>query len=323
MGSANQLAEASLEQNHSRAPKRIGAIDSGKALAVLAVVCLHVPISGAIPGYFFTRSLAQSSFIGLVIRKYLVRIGIVFAFWTVFYTFIPPFVGDHGNVSGWVRAGVLLHHPVHLLLTGGAFHLWFLSALLRALLIIAFCHWIGRIELSVVFGLFQYVTGLANGIYSPLGFHLFFSGGTCVYFFAAAGAVVAVYDLRLSARSALAMAFVGMAIQLAEAFGIQSHYGTPLSHSAFSLGTIPFAIGLFLFTLSCPEFGAALSLHKIGRYSLGVYVIHPYLGAVLRHITPLEPLFRVPPVGVAVLFAASSAATLVLARQRFLAPLLK
>ena len=240
-----------------------------------------------------------------------------------FYTIAPPFLAAHVNVSAWDYFIMLLHNPKCLFLSGGCFHLWFLSTLFRMLLVVAFCHWIGRIYLAVLFGLFQFVVGLGNGAYAIGGSHLLFGGGSCVYLFVAVGAMVAVYNLRLSARSAFAMFLAGIVIQLTEVFWLKAHYGISPGQALFSFGTIPFGVGLFLFTLSRPHFAASFPLHKIGKYALGVYVMHPYIAEVLRNITPLEPLFRAPIYSAVVVYATATVIAMVLARQRFLASVLK
>lgn len=343
MGAVNQIPETSLEQDHGRASKRVRSIDTFRALAALAVVVIHVPPPGDLPqywsiilkfcsaavpffalasGYFFTRALMQADSCGPVVRKYVVRLGVVVVFWTAFYTFVPPFISAHGDVPGWTRACELLRHPLALLF-GGIYHLWYLNVILRSLLIIAFCYWIGCVPLALLFGLLPFVKGLLYTCYSFLGWHGLSGGGTCVLFFAAAGAILARHPLRVSARAALIMFFAGIAGQLMEALWIHGRYGISLNSFSYSLGTIPYALGLFLFALSRPDFGTKWALPSLGRYALGVYVIHPYMGAVLSHIPALHPLFRFPVLEIPLLFSAALAATFVLSKQRFLAPLLK
>jgi len=296
----------------SRAPEnRISSIDAIKALGILAVICIHanpavrnapsawqiavqltrfaVPFFFIAAGYFFTVSSRQTP-PQKILRKTFWRIGAAFFCWALFYAVVPPYVSGE---SGPFLKAALEHlrtdigHPIAFLLSGGVYHLWFLSSLLQALIIIGICAWLGRPHWALWAGALLFLAGLAAGSYSdsPLGIHTRFNSMRGPFFSAfpvALGAWMARANIRCSPRSALILALAGLTLHFLEATLLKHYFGTPFLSHSYLLGTMPWAAGVFLFALAQPDFGTSFGWNRLGKYSLGLYAFHVYILELLR-----------------------------------------
>jgi len=81
----------------------------------------------------------------------------------------------------------------------------------------------------------------------------------------------------LSQKQSLSIAGIGYFMHIYEALAIKYKYGFDIIDRDFFIGTMPWALGIFMFGLSLsrsipPSLGNALITVK---YTLGVYLIHP------------------------------------------------
>lgn len=324
---------------------RIKSFDTLKALSILAVVILHttaaatpdeqwtqllrlccrfaVPCFFMISGYFFMASWERSDQQGrnTLIIRYSTRLSLIFLFWSLFYAICPPFAG---RVSGdlWTiivqHLGDFLRYPHTLFFSGYVYHLWFLSSLLQALVFLWVCLRFNQLRLAIIVGATLFGIALLGSAYShtPLGFHTRFdlkSGPFLSTLCASMGAWICRHKVSMSRSSAACLAASGLAVQFLEAGFLRHQYGIPLGDHDFTCGSIAYAAGLMLLMLATPD-ADAFGLASLGRYSLGIYAIHPYLIEVLRHWPATEWIIVSPFTATIAVWAFSVAVTLSLGK---------
>jgi surface polysaccharide O-acyltransferase-like enzyme len=293
--------------------ERIASIDTGRAVAMAAVVCIHVgpfkdqsPVLSAaidqgcrfaVPfffiasGYLFTRKVMGGADLGATTRRFLRRILAIFLAWSAVYLVAPGYtlIAEHGLGDGLLRnlrGNVIdaVTHPVHSLLVGTAPHLWFLPSLMMGIAILAAVIARGRERWLLPSAVALYLVGLLGGSYqaTPVGFSLHTQSIHGPFFstlFVAIGWWLARHDVRTTVGVALAVAAGGLFLHFAEVGLLYRLYRVPLDLHNYVVGTIPFAIGTMLLALARPGLGAASPLPAIGRLALGIYVAHP----LIRH----------------------------------------
>ncbi|MEI6561037.1 MAG: acyltransferase family protein [Verrucomicrobiota bacterium] len=324
---------------------RISGIDSVKALAAFAVVYLHTPRSDAlhwqvltqfarfavpfffiISGYFFTLSHLRGEPIAKIFFRYVLRIGIILAAWLVFYDFIAPYIGGDAPrfKMGWIvyQWAVCPLSSQH----GPSFHPWFLFALIEGLAMLAFFLALNKPIISTSLCVGMFIGGLLISSYSatPLGIHTSANALMTPFFstlFVWIGSTLASSGFKYKPTFALMVFLLGFAFQLGEAWVLKSSFGTPLQEPNFLVGTIPFALGAVLVAFSFPGIGGVFNLKSIGKYSLGIYVLHPYLLEILKKQTVAGTLSALPLLLAIVVFMATAGSAWLCSRNRHLARL--
>ncbi len=85
------------------------------------------------------------------------------------------------------------------------------------------------------------------------------------------------------------MICLGFVSQTLETYLLYKLFGiSPFQHD-FLLGTIPFAVGMFLISLRLPESRNTIRFAEFGmKYSLGIYIFHPYFIYFLQKISLVD-----------------------------------
>jgi len=302
-------------QPPSAGRRRIAGIDALKAFAIAAVILIHIPRSPvtdtvswqllieccrfAVPcffltsGFLFMRTWRANPSGHHLILKYVRRLGLAFLIWSFFYAVVPPFPmgAPHGILSA-VREhfAVALHHPRYFLVNGTAYHLWFLPALLLGLVITWLCMNYASTGLGVLIGAAFYCVALSGGPYSSTlaGFHTDYDLKNGPYFstlFVALGAWTAAHEFRIPRVWTGVLAVSGLLVSIGELYSLQRGDLQAFHSVSYSIGTIPFALGVFFFALSFDSVPPRIAW--IGSLSLGIYLIHPYLIELVRQ-SPLS-----------------------------------
>jgi len=293
--------------------ERIASIDTGRAVAMAAVVCVHVePFKDQSPllfaainqacrfavpfffiasGYLFTHKVMGGADLGATTGRFLRRILTIFLVWSAVYLVSPSYtlIAEHGLREGllrnaWGNLVDAVTHPIHLLLVGTAPHLWFLPALMMGILILAAAMALGRERWLPALAGSLYLVGLLGGSYSvvPIGFNLHTQSIHGPFFstlFVVIGWWLARHDVHTTVRIALLLTIGGLVLHFAEVGLLYTRYQVPLEVHNYVVGTIPLATGTMLLALAHPGLGAASALPAIGRFALGIYVAHP----LIRH----------------------------------------
>ncbi len=169
---------------------RIKSLDVLKGVGIIAVICLHaiqpgdmaatslvwqvfnqvcrfaVPCFFLIGGFFFMHAWRQTSEPEKLICHYAARLMKPFLFWTLFYAIVPPFIGGAPDaISLKIREHLeaLIRYPHTFFLTGFVYHLWFLSSLLQAAVVVWVCLRFGNLRIALVLGAVCYCLALAGG----------------------------------------------------------------------------------------------------------------------------------------------------------------
>jgi len=350
--------------------KRIQSIDYFRSLAIIAVILLHtnpfeyaavdlmngrrtslllgimgmfiryitsaaIPFFFVVAGFFLHKKIMASTGPGKVLVRYLRRLSVVFLFWVFIFYAVPAsdmfdFIRQNGYFSYFCDVQYYWEHPIEVLLTGGANHLWFIPALMISASFVALLATRNKeyflLPMVVSFFCVQFIAKTNN--YSSLGASvnivlaaaakemgnapltsyllapLFVYIGWCL-------AKRTVFDI----RQAIVIICAGIVISVLEIAYITVQYGT-LPDELF--GIVPFATGIVMLGLAVPGFGEGRTLTKYGRLTLGIYGIH-YLFIV--HLRPFTTWFQHPFIDIiypVTVYALSLGFALVFSKNRWL-----
>jgi len=293
---------------------RNNSIDNVRLLAIFAVVVIHsfpffyVPHAGALAANIVANQLARFAVpcffilsgylftlrvhtLGVVapLRKSTTRIAMIYAFWCLFYilpynvaliTDADPLGNIHAaqmNLTKWTE------NPEVFFLRGSKEHLWFLPALLCAMLVCApFIAYRQHVAMLIV-GTVLFAIGLLAGPYNhtliditlPINVR---NGPIFSSIFFAIGATLSnVKDTRRLARFGVILCVGGVVGQMAEIWGLARQGPLPNArvYPDYVFSTLALGTGPALLAIS----GAAAPKNKAwlwgaGRYTLGIYVLH-------------------------------------------------
>jgi surface polysaccharide O-acyltransferase-like enzyme len=293
---------------------RVASLDTGRVVAVLAVLMLHARIrrqfhggdlSGwervlevaadhacrfAVPFFFFVSGylLARSTRGGSVLPRAAAgfrRVVVLYLVWSVLFLAVDPFewaayeVLTVGHVSGpvlvWPPPGDLILKVFQ----GARIQLWFLPALGTALLVVGLLDR-ARPAVGLTVAIALYVIGLAIGTYggvTGLGLGPISRNGP---FFSTLFVFLGFRAGRADGRPALGPAVLlvalGAAAQGFEAWALHEYAGTRWINDGadYFVGTALMGLGAGRLALARPDFGAGTVGPRLGALTLGVYLLH-------------------------------------------------
>lgn len=259
-----------------------------------------VPFFFCVSGYYWGGKIRRGQSPSAVSPSMFKRIGIVFVVWSAFFLsinylkpvigrLIPWFPGAESIAPSSFAVSSFARHPLRLLFEGTAQHLWFLPALLSALAVA----WLfvalrqERLLLAVAIALFVYaVLGRAYastsiGI-SPqiFGFHCntrdgpFFS----TIFFASGYFLSAHLPRPQWSRWGISLLAAGCVLHRSEIVLIHTLFHAPPVRTLqqdFVFGTYAMGLGATMLALAAPSWLSRPRLARWGRWTLGIYCIHP------------------------------------------------
>ena len=296
---------------------RISSIECGRVLAILAVMTIHVSpfanpfnpalwgsgswlwLSGtinqlcrfAVPlfflcaGYFLQPRLSREAPL-TVAWRYCHPLLLLWLVWSLVYLLVPF------NPLDAVQQGYLaslrgqwqfqLGDPLNGWLVGGMIHLWFLPALMVAVLILGLCQQVRLPRLALLLGALLYSLALIGGSYGPLlpggeWALLTRNGPFFSLLFVALGAELRLRAWQPDARRCALMMMAGMGLYALEAAGLLRVAAVPLARHDFLLGSLPWALGLFGLLLANPAWGKGSWLERQAPKVLGLYCLHMML----------------------------------------------
>lgn len=290
----------------SPARQKIASLEFGRVIAILAIIGLHcqmaltywqvddvpwvgyvlnqasrfaVPLFFLIAGYLIQPKLTQSPWQTLTAySKPLLKVWLVWSVICLATPFNIHNVMEHGYLGEregyW---GYLMSNPINSLMEGGLVHLWFLPALICAVLVITILldMKLNKYVLPIAIGLYLY--GVLAGSYvniTEFPSPFFTRNGP---FFSTLMVVIG-FNARknnwsLSSRQAILMALIGMAIHFAEAYAL-TYVESPFNMHDFLFGTALWGTGMFMWLLANPNFGQSAWVSSISSRMLGIYVSH-------------------------------------------------
>ncbi|MDD5390279.1 MAG: acyltransferase [Gallionellaceae bacterium] len=294
---------------------RIYSIDTIRVVAIIAVILLHidalkptgsesdvfivfrtvwrfsVPFFFLASAYFLALKLRNTADMYAVLTKYIKRLLLVYLFWALFYLLnLPALIHLVANANStqslyWELMALyqralapVTNNFLGFLVDGGMYHLWFIPALALGLL---------AVSLSIVFKFERHLFWLAAILY--LIDVLFFGWYGVNYVFSIISCAI---GLHLSSNSAkgqyradlgMALAFLGLVINaaLVVVFG----YDDMNIVVSFGAGSLLMAVGGLIYCLANPALGQSTWLPMLGRFTLGVYVVHPLFDQFLSSLS--------------------------------------
>lgn len=310
---------------------RLASIESTRVLAILAVMVIHIspfanpfdptvwadPVSVVIGGFlnqvtrfavpffflcagFFLQPRLQAGDALGVAWRYSRPLLLLWAGWSLIYIlapFNPPMVFEVGYQAAMQpQWQMLLSDLLNQWWVGGMVHLWFLPALVLAVLIQALCYHLQRPHWALFAGGVLFLLALLGGSYAKplLGEEwklLTRNGPFFSLLFVALGCHLRHCEWRLKSTTALLLMLSGMALYALEAILLWQLDGVPLNRHDFLLGSVPWALGLFLWLLANPDWGRDSWLERQAPKVLGLYCLHMLL---VIWIFPLSMMWHSP-----------------------------
>ena len=206
-----------------------------------------VPFFFLCSGYFLQPKLSSGAPLGVALR-YCRPLLILWLVWSLLYAVIPfdPIgAWQYGYLESMaLQWQMLLSDPLNQWWVGGMVHLWFLPALMLAVLILALCQQVRRPGLALALGATLYLLALLGGSYGKpvLGAEwavITRNGPFFSLLFVALGFMIRQHHWRLSSALALRLLVVGMLGYLLEGLLLKQLWEIPFGRHDFLLSSVP------------------------------------------------------------------------------------
>ncbi|MFA9382308.1 MAG: acyltransferase [Vibrio cyclitrophicus] len=296
--------------------QRIASIELGRVIAILAVIGLHGQMAltywqiNEVPwiGYVLNQAARFAVPLFFLISGYLIQPKLTASPWTTFINYSKPLLkvwlvwsiiclvmpfnlakveelGYLGERQGYW--GFLMNTPLNSFLEGGLVHLWFLPALMFAVLIIALMVEMKLDKLLLPTAILLYVYGVLAGSYTSLtdlSAPFFTRNGP---FFSTLmvtlGFLIRQHQWKVSSTKALGFLAIGMFIHFAEAAWL-TNFDVGFNMNDFLFGTTLWGVGVFMWLLANPNIGNYAWVRSISNRMLGIYVSHLLVIIVLFNV---------------------------------------
>lgn len=286
--------------------QRIASIELGRVIAILAIIGLHGQMAltywqiDEVPwiGYVLNQAARFAVPLFFLISGYLIQPKLTASPWTTFINYSKPLLkvwlvwsviclvmpfnlakveelGYLGERQGYW--GFLMNTPLNSFLEGGLVHLWFIPALVCAVLIIALMVEMKIDKLLLPTAVLLYVYGVLAGSYASLtdlSAPFFTRNGP---FFSTLmvtlGFLIRQHQWKISSAKALGLLALGMLIHFAEAAWLTT-FDVGFNMNDFLFGTALWGMGVFMWLLANPNIGDYAWVRAISNRMLGIYVSH-------------------------------------------------
>ncbi|WP_102386499.1 acyltransferase [Vibrio cyclitrophicus] len=296
--------------------QRIASIELGRVIAILAIIGLHGQMAltywqiNEVPwiGYVLNQAARFAVPLFFLISGYLIQPKLTASPWTTFINYSKPLLkvwlvwsiiclvmpfnlakveelGYLGERQGYW--GFLMNTPLNSFLEGGLVHLWFLPALMFAVLIIALMVEMKLDKLLLPTAILLYVYGVLAGSYTSLtdlSAPFFTRNGP---FFSTLmvtlGFLIRQHQWKVSSTKALGFLAISMFIHFAEAAWL-TNFDVGFNMNDFLFGTTLWGVGVFMWLLANPNIGNYAWVRSISNRMLGIYVSHLLVIIVLFNV---------------------------------------
>ncbi|MEZ8324029.1 acyltransferase [Vibrio cyclitrophicus] len=296
--------------------QRIASIELGRVISILAIIGLHGQMAltywqiNEVPwiGYILNQAARFAVPLFFLISGYLIQPKLTASPWTTFINYSKPLLkvwlvwsiiclvmpfnlakveelGYLGERQGYW--GFLMNTPLNSFLEGGLVHLWFLPALMFAVLIIALMVEMKLDKLLLPTAILLYVYGVLAGSYTSLtdlSAPFFTRNGP---FFSTLmvtlGFLIRQHQWKVSSTKALGFLAIGMFIHFAEAAWL-TNFDVGFNMNDFLFGTTLWGVGVFMWLLANPNIGNYAWVRSISNRMLGFYVSHLLVIIVLFNV---------------------------------------
>lgn len=241
-----------------------------------------VPLFFLCAGYFLQPKLAGGHPLSVALR-YCRPLLLLWLVWSLLYLLIPfnPLAAaEQGYLATLQQQWPLqIGDRLNVWLVGGMVHLWFLPALMLAVMLTALCHGLGRPALALWLGTLLYLLALIGGSYAKplLGAEwplLTRNGPLFSLVFVALGVWLRQRHWQPDAGTGWLLLTGGILLYALEAWALLEFGDVPLNRHDFLLGSLPWGVGLFGLLLAHPQLGAGSWLERLSPKVLGLYCLH-------------------------------------------------
>ncbi|MEZ8691659.1 acyltransferase [Vibrio splendidus] len=296
--------------------QHIASIELGRVIAILAIIGLHGQMAltywqiNEVPwiGYVLNQAARFAVPLFFLISGYLIQPKLAASPWTTFINYSKPLLkvwlawsiiclvmpfnlakveefGYLGEREGYW--GFLMSTPLNSFLEGGLVHLWFIPALVCAVLIIALLIELKLKKLLLPIAIALYGYGVLAGSYATLtGLEAPFFTRNGPFFgtlMVTLGFLIRQNQWKVSSTKALVLLALGMLIHFAEAAWLTT-FDVGFNMNDFLSGTALWGMGVFMWLLANPNMGNYAWVHAISNRMLGIYVSHLLIIIVLFNV---------------------------------------
>jgi surface polysaccharide O-acyltransferase-like enzyme len=285
---------------HASLPEAIARPSLEPSYLINQVARFAVPFFFVVSGYFWGTRLARGTSIADATLPTMRRLLFLCVVWSAIYALpwdftVIPAVGVTGLVrEAWWTLRSELADPMRLLGQGTNSHLWFLIGLVFAMGISALMLRYAGLASLLVLGVGLYCFELLTKPYggTALGFMVDFNtrnGPFVGTLFFATGYALS----RIGAKAGwfapgVVLFVLGAALHVAEDALVRTRFGADGTQD-FVIGTYPMGVGAALVALSGRSFPGVAGLARLGRDTLGIYLIHPIFVAWIRPLQVRAP----------------------------------
>lgn len=296
--------------------QHIASIELGRVIAILAIIGLHGQMAltywqiDEVPwiGYVLNQTARFAVPLFFLISGYLIQPKLAASPWTTFINYSKPLLkvwfawsiiclvmpfnlakveefGYLGEREGYW--GFLMSTPLNSFLEGGLVHLWFIPALVCAVLIIALLVELKLNKLLLPIAIALYGYGVLAGSYATLtGLEAPFFTRNGPFFgtlMVSLGFLIRQNQWKVSSTKALVLLALGMLIHFAEAAWLTT-FDVGFNMNDFLFGTALWGMGVFMWLLANPNMGNYAWVRAISNRMLGIYVSHLLIIIVLFNV---------------------------------------
>lgn len=296
--------------------QHIASIELGRVIAILAIIGLHGQMAltywqiDEVPwiGYVLNQAARFAVPLFFLISGYLIQPKLAASPWTTFINYSKPLIkvwlawsiiclvmpfnlakveefGYLGEREGYW--GFLMSTPLNSFLEGGLVHLWFIPALVCAVLIIALLVELKLNKLLLPIAIALYGYGVLAGSYATLtGLEAPFFTRNGPFFgtlMVTLGFVIRQNQWKVSSTKALGLLALGMLIHFTEAAWLTT-FDVGFNMNDFLFGTALWGMGVFMWLLANPNMGNYAWVRAISNRMLGIYVSHLLIIIVLFNV---------------------------------------
>ncbi|MEZ8709691.1 acyltransferase [Vibrio alginolyticus] len=291
-------------------------MELGRVIAILAIIGLHGQMAltywqiDEVPwiGYVLNQTARFAVPLIFLISGYLIQPKLAASPWTTFINYSKPLlkvwlawsiiclvmplnlakVEEFGYLDEregyW---GFLISTPLNSFLEGGLVHLWFIPALVCAVLIIALLVELKLNKLLLPIAIALYGYGVLAGSYATLtGLEAPFFTRNGPFFgtlMVTLGFLIRQNQWKVSSTKALVLLALGMLIHFAEAAWLTT-FDVGFNMNDFLFGTALWGMGVFMWLLANPNIGDYAWVRAISNRMLGIYVCHLLIIIVLFNV---------------------------------------
>ncbi|MBB1463519.1 fucose 4-O-acetylase [Vibrio splendidus] len=296
--------------------QHIASIELGRVIAILAIIGLHGQMAltywqiDEVPwiGYVLNQAARFAVPLFFLISGYLIQPKLAALPWETVLNYSKPLLkvwlawsiiclvmpfnlakveefGYLGEREGYW--GFLMSTPLNSFLEGGLVHLWFIPALVCAVLIIALLIELKLNKLLLPIAIALYGYGVLAGSYATLtGLEAPFFTRNGPFFgtlMVTLGFLIRQNQWKVSSTKALVLLALGMLIHFAEAAWLTT-FDVGFNTNDFLFGTALWGMGVFMWLLANPNMGNYAWVRAISNRMLGIYVCHLLIIIVLFNV---------------------------------------